>query len=152
MKFLKSLKAKDISLYNAFVVKLILIVLTLWGLGVLSHWGNMLFKSPFSGGYQIVFLNNSQFYFCKVTPVGKDYLKCSDAYYIRNEDEQYENEEGGLETRTTVKLTKLGSREVYNPESTMIFPSDKVVLVENFEPESEMLKAILEQEANITEK
>jgi hypothetical protein len=91
---------------------------------------------------QAVFLNNGQVYFGKVNSLNKDYVRLSNVYYLR-----VNNQDASKTTQTTnpndVSLAKLGC-ELHGPKDQMIINRSEVTFWENLQDKdhSQVTKAV----------
>lgn len=86
-------------------------------------------KSVNSNAYQAIFLNGGQVYFGKVTALNTSFIKLSDIYYLRV-NQQVQPNQTAEQAQQDVSLAKLGC-ELHGPEDTMVINRDQVIFWEN---------------------
>ena len=95
--------------------------------------------------YQVVFLNNDQFYFGKLQILNDNSYRLTDVYYIQQTQADNKDGQGGAnqEAANTPRLVKLGN-ELHGPDDAMFFNSSQVLFWENLKSDSKVTKAIAE--------
>ena len=130
------------------VITIICILIILAGIG-------FFLLKPVSGGteqaikrdgYQAVFLTNNQVYFGHLTQADQKYLIMKDVYYLQVQQAVQPQKDDETTNQTQqASLSKLGS-EVHGPEDTMYISRDQVLFWENLKDDSQVVKAIKEQQ------
>jgi len=76
--------------------------------------------------YNIVFLNNNLFYFCKLSDFNEEYIACNNPYYLVRKTET-DPETGKNTERVFVK--KPQEEEIYSPEGAIYLKKDNIVYI-----------------------
>jgi len=94
--------------------------------------------------FQAVFLNGGQVYFGKVNDFNQKYIRLTDIYYLRvNQQVQ----PGSTQAANDVSLAKLGN-ELHGPEDSMVINRTEVQFWENLKDDGQVVKAITEYKKN----
>jgi len=93
-----------------------------------------------SEGYHAVFLSNKLTYFSKIEESGDGYLKLSDIYYLRVQ-QQIQPIDPNQQGQPEITLIKLGG-EIHGPEDTMYVNREHVLFVEPLKADSNVVNAI----------
>jgi hypothetical protein len=108
-------------------------------------------KSVNTGTYQAVFLNGGQVYFGKINTLNNDYLKLSDIYYLRVNQQVQPNQSTTSSSANDVSLAKLGC-ELHGPEDSMVINRSQVIFWENLKEkgkdEGQVVTAIAKYKAD----
>ncbi|MFQ5493345.1 MAG: hypothetical protein ACE5DX_04265 [Candidatus Dojkabacteria bacterium] len=90
-----------------------------------------------SDEYNIVFLDNSLFYFCKLEDFNRDYIACNEPYYLvrRNVTEKGKTEE-------KVLIRTPNEEEVYQPEGPFYIQKSKISYIAKVGDESAVIDYI----------
>jgi len=138
----------------AYVVLVLIVIFSGLKLWMISYQFN---KSMDNKTYQVVFLDNGESYFGKLSSIGFKKYKLNDVYYLKQfpkqqetADENATTENAATETDATadvsgdyeVRLIKLGEQEFYKPTDTMIISSEHIIYWENLQPSSEVMDFI----------
>lgn len=83
-----------------------------------------------SAGYQAVFLNGGQVYFGKVTTLNGTFMRLSDIYYLRVNQQVQPGGNTQQAANQDVSLAKLGC-ELHGPEDSMTINRDQIIFWEN---------------------
>lgn len=95
--------------------------------------------------YQAIFLNNGQVYFGNINELNKDYLRMSNIYYLRVNQQVQPDQQAA---QNDVSLVKLGC-ELHGPEDSMTVNRDQITFWENLKGDGQVAKAVAEyQKAN----
>jgi len=98
--------------------------------------------------YQAVFFTNGQVYFGKLSPIGDDYFKLKDVYYLQADSEKSKNpQETTKQDAGDVQLIKLGS-EIHGPEDEMTISENQMLFFENIKDDGDVGKSISEYRKN----
>ena len=93
-----------------------------------------------NGKFQAVFLNNGQVYFGNINELNKDFLRISNIYYLRvNQQVQ----PGQQAAQNDVSLVKLGC-ELHGPQDSMVVNRDQITFWENLKDDGQVAKAVAE--------
>jgi hypothetical protein len=116
-----------------FALVILFIIYTVFGQG--------LWLSFLTEGYQSVFVANDQVYFGKLSWSGKWY-KLTDIYYLQapNGIQKTEGAKANV-TDPNIQLVKLGN-ELHGPEDVMYLDSSKIIFWENLKSDSKVVEAI----------
>ena len=88
--------------------------------------------------YEIVFLNNNLFYFCKLEAFNSEYIKCNDPYYLVKRKEV--QPDGTNEDK--VYVTKPSDEEIYQPEGSIYLQKANIVYIAKVGSESAVMQYI----------
>lgn len=92
--------------------------------------------------YQAVFLNGGQVYFGKVSDLNKQFLRISDIYYLRV-NQQVQPNQSNNNAQNDISLVKLGC-ELHGPQDSMVVNRDQVIFWENLKDDGQVAKAVAE--------
>lgn len=92
--------------------------------------------------YEAVFLSNNQVYFGKLSGTFSRYPTLKEVYYLRVSELQ--SQSPNAPPQSQIQLVKLGS-EIHGPGPDMKINRDQILFIENLKPDSQVLKAILDQ-------
>lgn len=95
-----------------------------------------------SSSYEAVFLSNNQVYFGKLSGTFSRYPTLKEVYYLRVSELQ--SQSPNAPPQSQIQLVKLGS-EIHGPAPDMKINRDQILFIENLKPDSQVLKAILDQ-------
>lgn len=90
--------------------------------------------------FQAVFLNGGQVYFGKVGELNTKYLKLSNIYYLRVNQQVQPGQQGSA---NDISLVKLGC-ELHGPEDSMLINREQVIFWENLKEDGQVAKAVAE--------
>ena len=94
--------------------------------------------------YDIVFLNNNLFYFCKLEEFNSEYIKCNDPYYlVKRKETQLD---GTNEDK--VYVTKPSDEEIYQPDGPIYLRKENIVYIAKVGDESVVKQYIDQQPTN----
>jgi hypothetical protein len=133
---------------NWIVIAIICILIILAGLGffLLKATSSSTEQAIKHDGYQAVFLTNNQVYFGHLTQTDQKYLVMKNVYYLQvQQSVQPQKDDATANQTQQASLSKLGS-EVHGPEDTMYISRDQVLFWENLKDDSQVVKAIKEQQ------
>lgn len=88
--------------------------------------------------YQIVYLNNNLFYFCKLEDLNPEYVACNDSYYLVKKTET--DAAGKKEDKVYVK--KPSEEELSKPEGSIYLLKENIVYIAKIGAESSVLDLI----------
>lgn len=91
---------------------------------------------------QAVFLNGGQVYFGKINDLNGSYLRMSDIYYLRVNQQVQPNQQGS-QTTNDISLVKLGC-ELHGPQDNMLINREMVIFWENLKGDGQVAKAVEE--------
>jgi hypothetical protein len=123
-----------------FSKKIIYGAVVVVALAFLYFAGNKIINSS---SYQAVFLSNNQVYFGKLSGTFSRYPTLKEVYYLRV-SQQLQPQDPNTPLQSQIQLVKLGS-EIHGPTSDMKINRDQILFIENLKPDSQVLKAILDQ-------
>jgi len=91
--------------------------------------------------YDIIFLNNNLFYFCKLEEYNAEYIKCNDPYYLvkRKEDQP----DGTKADK--VYVTTPAAEEIYEPQGSIYLRKENIVYIAKIGDESAVKQYIDQQ-------
>lgn len=118
----------------------VLLVAVISYMAVIKPASNNQGKHVDTSKYQAVFLNGGQVYFGKVKATNSEYMKLSDIYYLRVNQQVQPN---GQTTNGDVQLVKLGC-ELHGPQDQMVINSDQIIFWENLKDDGQVAKAVAE--------
>ncbi len=95
--------------------------------------------------YQAVFLTNGQVYFGKIKSLTKEGYSLRDIYYLQVKDGKTPDTQAPADKNQSLSLAKLGS-ELHGPDDAMYIQSNQVLFWENLKNDSQVVKAISEQQ------
>lgn len=95
-----------------------------------------------SDTYNIVFLQNNLFYFCKIEDLNSEYIKCNDPYYL------VRKKETGTDGKSEEKIyvTKPSKEEVYQPEGAFYILKSNIVYIAEIGKDSQVYSFINQNE------
>lgn len=97
-----------------------------------------------SSKMQAVFLNGGQVYFGKLKDLNKNYLRVTDIYYLRvNQQVQPNQQNNGQAQQNDISLVKLGC-ELHGPQDEMLVNREQVIFWENLKKDGQVAKAVAE--------
>lgn len=91
---------------------------------------------------QAVFLNGGQVYFGKIRSLNSEYMRLSDVYYLRV-NQQVQPDAAQAATANDISLVKLGC-ELHGPEDQMIIKASQIIFWENLKSDGQVTKAVEE--------
>lgn len=91
-----------------------------------------------SNEYNIVFLNNNLFYFCKLENINSEYVKCNEPYYLVRKKETAED--GKSEEKIYVR--KPSEEEVYQPDGALYIFKSNIVYIAKVGTDSQVFSVI----------
>lgn len=91
---------------------------------------------------QAVFLNGGQVYFGNVKDLNSQYLKMSNIYYLRV-NQQVQPDQQQNQAANDISLVKLGC-ELHGPEDDMVINREQVIFWENLKDDGQVAKAVAE--------
>lgn len=92
---------------------------------------------------QAVFLNGGQVYFGRVKTLNSKYMRVSDIYYLRVNQQVQPDQENQQRTQNDISLVKLGC-ELHGPQDQMVINRDQVIFWENLKDDGQVAKAVAE--------
>lgn len=93
---------------------------------------------------QAVFLNGGQVYFGNIQDLNSNYMRLSDIYYLRvNQQVQPEQQGNNQAAQNDISLVKLGC-ELHGPEDEMLINREQVVFWENLKADGQVAQAVQE--------
>jgi hypothetical protein len=93
---------------------------------------------------QAVFLNGGQVYFGKVTNLDNKFLRLTEIYYLRVNQQVQPNQEGNNQAaQNDISLVKLGC-ELHGPVDEMLINREQVIFWENLKEDGQVAKAVAE--------
>lgn len=92
-----------------------------------------------SKNMQAVFLNGGQVYFGNINALNNDYVKLSNIYYLRVNQQVQPN--GTTASNQDISLVKLGC-ELHGPQDSMIVNQSQVIFWENLKSDGQVAKAV----------
>jgi len=137
----KSKKSKLKSLTLLSLALLVSIAILIIAISALAAFGKDGKQSRFVDDtkLQAVFLNGGQVYFGDITHLKDDYLRLTNVYYLRvNQQVQPNNKQ---QAEQDISLVKLGC-ELHGPEDEMIINNDQVIFWENLKTDGQVAKAV----------
>ncbi len=109
--------------------------------GMITFRGNTEAKLVDTSKYQAVFLNGGQVYFGNVKDLNSKYLKLSNIYYLRVNQQVQPDGNASASNSNDVSLVKLGC-ELHGPQDSMVINREQVIFWENLKADGQVLKAI----------
>ncbi len=88
--------------------------------------------------FQAVFLNGGQVYFGKIQTTNDKYIRMSDIYYLRVNQQVQPN---GQTANGDVQLVKLGC-ELHGPDDQMVINNDQIIFWENLKNDGQVAQAV----------
>lgn len=88
--------------------------------------------------YQIVYLNNNLFYFCKLEDFSPEYVACNDSYYLVRKTETAED--GSKADKVYVR--KPSEEELSKPEGSIYLLKENIVYIAKIGSDSSVLELI----------
>lgn len=92
---------------------------------------------------QAVFLNGGQVYFGKVSDLNEKYMRMSDIYYLRVNQQVQPNQTNNQNTSNDISLVKLGC-ELHGPQDSMVINREQIIFWENLKADGQVAKAVAE--------
>lgn len=89
---------------------------------------------------QAVFLNGGQVYFGRINDLNGTYMRVSDIYYLRVNQQVQPNQQGN-QNSNDISLVKLGC-ELHGPQDSMLINRDMVIFWENLKDDGQVAKAV----------
>ncbi len=95
------------------------------------------------GKMQAVFLNGGQVYFGHVKNLDNKYMRVSDIYYLRVNQQVQPNQQNGQQQQTVndISLVKLGC-ELHGPSDEMLINREQIIFWENLKDDGQVAKAV----------
>jgi hypothetical protein len=91
---------------------------------------------------QAVFLNGGQVYFGRIKALNDDFLRLTDIYYLRvNQQVQPEQNGAPAQDASDISLVKLGC-ELHGPEDEMLINRSQVIFWENLKEDGQVTQAV----------
>lgn len=118
--------ANGILLFSIGVLVLAVLASIIFGRGPASE-----FKSVDTNKMQAVFLNGGQVYFGKVRSINPEFMRLTDIYYLRV-DQQVQPNQGNTQQQGTPVLVKLGC-ELHRPTNEMVINREQIIFWENLQ-------------------
>lgn len=137
----KPTKSNPFLILFGYILKVILIVIALYGIFVGYRYLMAKYNSPEDNGYSAVFLVNSQVYFGKIIKNSKSEMVLNDVFYLQV------NEQGESADATNPKgftLVKLG-QELHGPKDELFINKDQIVFYEFLREDSKIVESIKSQ-------
>lgn len=119
-----------------FVLILIFISISLWQNGAVR---NICQTIKYKNSYQVVFLDNNQVYFGKITEITNRYIILQKPYFIQVQQEQLNLEE--QEDQPEMKLISIKD-EFHKPKDYMIIEKSSVMFIEELRSSSQIVDII----------
>lgn len=94
-----------------------------------------------SNKMQAVFLNGGQVYFGRIGALNPKFMRVSDIYYLRVNQQVQPDGQAAQNSNQGVSLVKLGC-ELHGPEDSMIINQDQVIFWENLKDDGQVAKAV----------
>ncbi len=129
-----------------FVTIILIAIASFLGIRVLTNLDNQmslpLLDAFGSDTYNIVFLQNNLFYFCKIENLNSEYIKCNDPYYL------VRKKEAGSDGKSEEKIyvTKPSKEEVYQPEGAFYILKSNIVYIAEIGKDSQVYSFINQNE------
>lgn len=134
----KSLRVVSVALlFSVTILILALVAYTVLG-GTSSSGEGKYVKTK---QMQAVFLNGGQVYFGHINSVNDKYLRMSDIYYLRVNQQVQPNQSTTATTASDISLVKLGC-ELHGPDDQMIIKQAQVIFWENLKDDGQVAKAV----------
>jgi hypothetical protein len=92
---------------------------------------------------QAVFLNGGQVYFGKINNLSDKFMRVSDIYYLRVNQQVQPDGSAGSNSDQQISLVKLGC-ELHGPQDSMVINQDQVIFWENLKDDGQVAKAVAE--------
>lgn len=92
---------------------------------------------------QAVFLNNGQVYFGNIRSLNEKYVRVSNIYYLRVNQQVQPNQTNTNAAAQDISLVKLGC-ELHGPDDQMLINRDQVTFWENLKTDGQVAKAVTE--------
>ena len=136
-KIFKSLRIASVALLFSITVLIIALV----AYAVVG--GNSSGESKYVNTKQMqaVFLNGGQVYFGRINTLNDKYMRLSDIYYLRVNQQVQPNQQGN--TQNDISLVKLGC-ELHGPQDQMLINRDQIIFWENLKDDGQVAKAVTE--------
>jgi hypothetical protein len=93
--------------------------------------------------YQAVFLNGGQVYFGKISDLNSQYMKVSNIYYLRVNQQVQPDQQNNNAAQNDISLVKLGC-ELHGPQDDMVINREQVIFWENLKDDGQVAKAVAE--------
>lgn len=132
----KGIKILSVALLFA-VTAVILVVLFMLGFAPAKNEESFIKEDKM----QAVFLNGGQVYFGKLQDLNKDYLRMTDIYYLRVNQQVQPNQQSSSSTQNDISLVKLGC-ELHGPQDEMLVNRQQVIFWENLKDDGQVAKAV----------
>jgi hypothetical protein len=132
----KGIKILSVALLFA-VTAVILVVLFMLGFAPSKNEESFIKKEKM----QAVFLNGGQVYFGKLQDLNNDYLRMTDIYYLRVNQQVQPNQQNTSNTQNDISLVKLGC-ELHGPQDEMLVNREQVIFWENLKDDGQVAKAV----------
>jgi hypothetical protein len=125
------------------VFSIAILILAVVGTMLLSGRGNVgQAKYVDQGKMQAVFLNGGQVYFGKINNINSNFLRLSDIYYLRV-NQQVQPGQPESQAANDISLVKLGC-ELHGPTDEMVINGEQVIFWENLKSDGQVAKAVEE--------
>jgi hypothetical protein len=138
----KKAKSKWLSLTTVTVALIICIALLILSIALyvgIAKPSNSQSKYVDSGKMQAVFLNGGQVYFGKISTINSSYMRITDIYYLRVNQQVQPN--GSTSGNQDISLVKLGC-ELHGPQDSMVVNQQQVIFWENLKSDGQVAKAV----------
>ncbi len=90
---------------------------------------------------QAVFLNGGQVYFGKINSTNDKFMRVSDIYYLRVNQQVQPDGAAANNSNQDISLVKLG-RELHGPQDSMVINQGQVIFWENLKDDGQVAKAV----------
>lgn len=90
---------------------------------------------------QAVFLNGGQVYFGKVKSLNSEYMRLTDVYYLRVNQQVQPDAAQAATNSNDISLVKLGC-ELHGPQDQMIIKGAQIIFWENLKTDGQVAKAV----------
>lgn len=97
--------------------------------------------------FQSVHLTNDTVYFGKITEYNTDFVVLTDIYYLQGGYDDPSKPVSSGQAPPPISLVKRGN-ELHGPQDAMTINTANILYVETLKPESQVLRAIYQHEAN----
>jgi hypothetical protein len=124
-----------------FSVTILVVALLLF----IAFGGNGRSESKFvdDSKLQAVFLNGGQVYFGRIQALNSDYMRLTDIYYLRVNQQVQPEQQSQNTGNDNISLVKLGC-ELHGPQDEMIINRDQIVFWENLKNDGQVTQAVAE--------
>lgn len=138
----KSKKSKLKTLTLLSLALLVSIAILIIAISALAAFGKDGKQARFVDDKQLqaVFLNGGQVYFGNVTHLKDDYMRLTNVYYLRV-NQQVQPGNNKQQPEQDISLVKLGC-ELHGPQDEMIINNDQVIFWENLKSDGQVAKAV----------